>query len=161
MNIYEDDKGGRVELIGEREGKVEFAAAGGGFARSLPTDAFHERYKEAEPPTMREGIVTAEFLGEDVELRCWSDGSCWNGWGMPLFERAAVAQLMSVPDLFPMRWGANGSVIVDCAQEGDEPDLETYTPVTMPNGEAAWAIGSGSWCWDEVTFDKPTSRPRP
>jgi hypothetical protein len=154
---YEDADGIRVAISSDDGEQVEFYTAGGGFARRLPREKFFEIFKPAGARSWRRATVTAEFLTDHdsnpIVLECWSDGSLWNGWGMPAFERVEVDRLMAIvkalDGLFPMAW--DGDVVV--VKEGEEPEETVrYSPTAMPNGQQAWDIGAGSWTWDRVKF---------
>lgn len=155
---YQDEKGQRVEIDDDDGEFVTFFPAGGGFQCRLPHEKFHETFSEAPARTMRRGLVDADWFGEDdMPLPCWSDGSCWNGWSQPHFERAAVEELIrqsQSEELCPMRWDGD-AVIVHDSQDNEDVRID---PTTMPNGEKAWAIGAGWWCWNRVRFDDEESK---
>lgn len=92
-------------------------------------------------------------MPEGETLPCWTDGSLWNGWSMPAFEKPEVNRLVaqsSGAGMFPMRWEGDKVIMTD--EDGDWP----YEPQVMPNGVKAWSIGAGSWCWDRIQLDEET-----
>lgn len=143
MTVYIDKAGWRVEANRTPEG-VDFHQEGGGFVYSMPTEKFDELFTLAPEKTWRRGTVTAEFLGEGVKLACWTDGSLWNGFGTPYFERDVVDRLISL-GTGPLAWEGDNLT-------GDEDGL--VKPVTLPNGLVVWGVGAGYWCWDAVEFEK-------
>jgi hypothetical protein len=156
---YVDRMGFRVEIEEDDGDVINFYPAGGGFLHRMPREKFFEAFSEAPSRTLRRGLVDADWFSEDdLPLSCWSDGSSWNGWSMPHFERAAVEELIrqsQSEELSPMRWDGD-AVIVHDSQDNEDVRVE---PTTMPNGEKAWAIGAGWWCWNRVRFDDEEENP--
>lgn len=146
MTVYVNAEGWRVEANRTTEG-VDFHQEGGGCVYSMPTAQFDSLFKSAPAQVWRRGTVTAEFLGEGVSLPCWSDGSRWNGFGQPHFEREVVdhlTQLSADPGLPPIGW--EGDKVA-----GDEDGA--VAPFILPNGTMVWGVGAGYWCWDAVEHE--------
>jgi len=143
------EHGGLYEVSTEDDGRIAIWPQGGGFQRLLSAEEFASQYVVAPALVMRRGTVTAEFLAEDVVLPCFSDGSAWNGWGMPRFDKETALKIVSVmPDLSYNE--ATGIITLQFV--GEEP--EDYRPHTITcEGEAieVYEIGGG-WTWDSVKF---------
>jgi len=141
--------GGLYEVSTEADGRIAIWPQGGGFQRILSANDFADQYVVAPALIMRRGTVTAEFLAEDVVLPCFSDGSAWNGWGMPRFDKETALKIVSLmPDLsFNEATG-----IITLQFVGEDP--EDYRPHTITcEGEQidVYEIGGG-WTWDSVKF---------
>jgi hypothetical protein len=149
-NLYRHkEHGGLYEVSTEDDGLIAIWPQGGGFQRLLSVKDFASQYVVAPALVMRRGTVTAEFLAEDVVLPCFSDGSAWNGWGMPRFDKDTALKIVSLmPDLSYNE--ATG--IITLRFVGEEP--EDYRPQTITcEGEAVelYEFGGG-WTWDSVKF---------
>lgn len=143
------EHGGLYEVSAEDNGQIAIWPQGGGFQRILSAEDFTSQYVVAPAPVMRRGTVTAEFLDDDVVLPCFSDGSAWNGWGMPLFGKETALRIVSLmPDLSYSE--ATGIITLQFVEE----EAEDYSPRTITcEGEAidVYEIGGG-WTWDSVKF---------
>jgi len=143
------EHGGLYEVSTEDDGRIAIWPQGGGFQRLLSAEDFASQYVVAPALVMRRGTVTAEFLAEDVVLPCFSDGSAWNGWGMPRFDKETALKIVSLmPDLSYNE--ATGIITLQFVGE----DPEDYRPHTITcEGEAVevYEIGGG-WTWDSVKF---------
>jgi hypothetical protein len=143
------EHGGLFEVSTEDDGRIAIWPQGGGFQRLLSAEDFTSQYVVAPPLVMRRGTVTAEFLAEDVVLPCFSDGSAWNGWGMPRFDKETALRIVSLmPDLSYNE--ATGIITLQFV--GEEP--EDYRPQTTTcEGKQieVYEIGGG-WTWDSVKF---------
>ncbi|RYD68549.1 MAG: hypothetical protein EOP84_29920, partial [Verrucomicrobiaceae bacterium] len=149
--IYYQHKehGGLYEVSTEADGRIAIWPQGGGFQRLLSAADFASQYVVAPALVMRRGTVTAEFLAEDMVLPCFSDGSVWNGWGMPRFGKETALKLVSLmPDLTYNE--ATGIITLQFVGE----DPEDYRPhtITCEGVEIeVYEIGGG-WTWDSVKF---------
>jgi hypothetical protein len=153
------DKGGhRVSISELGVDEVLFYTAGGGFQCRMPRAKFFDTFREmTEPPAFRPGFVDADWMEDGERHPCWTKGDLWNGWGMPFFERAVVDKLIeqsSGEGLSPMRWDGDVVVIIDTQEDPENAEVRV-APTIMPNGEPAWDIGAGWWCWNQVQFEKP------
>ena len=136
----------RVTVSSESDGEVKFAPKGGGFLMSMPSQKFYEQHSlETQAPK----LVPAYFGGD------WSDvvtpgynteGARWNGWGMPLFAKAAaIAVASEIDDLRYNPESDSFDITIDGELEqfeGGDVDVPGVGRVRV------YAIGSGSWCWD-------------
>jgi hypothetical protein len=80
-------------------GEVTVSPQGGGFttARFSTRAEFDARFAEAVPDkVLRKGVVSAEFLPDDVKLPCYTDGMRWNGWSMPWFDAETTAKVVEI-----------------------------------------------------------------
>ena len=138
-----------MEAYTEDDGRIAIWPQGDGFQRLLCAEDVAIQYVVAPALVMRRGTVTAEFLAEDVVLPCFSDGSAWNGWGMPRFDKETALKIVSLmPDLSYNE--ATGIITLQFVGE----DPEDYRPHTITcEGEAVevYEIGGG-WTWDSVKF---------
>lgn len=149
-NLYRHkEHGGLYEVSAEDNGQIAIWPQGGGFQQILSAEDFASQYVVAPAPIMRRGTVTAEFLDEDVMLPCFSDGSAWNGWGMPRFDKVTALKIVSLmPDLSYNE--ATGIITLQFVGE----EAEHYRPWTITcEGESieVYEIGGG-WTWDSVKF---------
>jgi hypothetical protein len=154
--VWVDKDGRRVAISRLGTGSVEFNTAGGGFSHRMLRDKFFETFREmTEPPTYRQGLVDADWMKDDERLACWGNGDLWNGWSKPFFERAAVDELIrqATEDgaLMPMHWEGDNVIVIDM-DEDTENQATRYAPTIMPNGEKAWDIGAGWWCWNSIKY---------
>ncbi len=125
---------------------VEFAPAGGGFVRKMPSDKFHEHHSlETQEP----GIVSAYF-GGDWSNRVFpgynKEGVRWNGWGVPLFTKATAQAVAS--DIQELQYNPQNDSF-DITTEGE---LEQFKGVDVDVPGLGllrlYAVGAGCWCWD-------------
>ena len=141
------EHGGLYEVSTEDDGRIAIWPQGGGFQRLLSAEDFASQYVVAPALVMRRGTVTADFLAEDVVLPCFSDGSAWNGWGMPRFDKETALKIVSLmPDLSYNE--ATGIITLQFVGE----ESEDYRPHTITcEGKAieVYEIGGG-WTWDSV-----------
>lgn len=138
---------------------VTFFPQGGGFNYVMPHAKFHETFELAPKPQWRKGYVDADWtegMGPDgtfLKYPCWTDGSRWNGWGSPYFERATAEQIVATnAELggYVMLWQDDAVVATPNPEYPDE--IDTYAPRYLDNGLKVWGIGAGSWCWNSVTI---------
>ena len=143
------EHGGFYEVSTESDGRIAIWPQGGGFQRLLSAEDFTSQYVVVPALVMRRGTVTAEFLAEDVVLPCFSDGSAWNRWGMPRFDKETTLKIVALmPDLSYNE--ATGIITLQFV--GEEP--EDYRPHTITCESKAvevYEIGGG-WTWDSVKF---------
>ncbi len=87
-------------------------------------------------------MVSGDWMGDDDHAGYGAlITDHWNGWACPLFTQETAVRIVSEsPDV--LRW--DGEVVVYETDDSDEP--ERYEP----DERGLYAIGSGSWCWDEL-----------
>lgn len=141
--------GGLYEISAGSDGQVAIWPQGGGFQRDLSQAQFTEQYAVAPALVMRQGTVTAEFLAEDLVLPSYSDGTCWNGWGRPRFDKETALQLVALmPDL---SYNESTGVITLQFVGEDPEDYRLHTISCEGMQIDVYEIGGG-WTWDSVKF---------
>ncbi|MBK4737923.1 hypothetical protein [Noviherbaspirillum pedocola] len=141
--------GGLYEARTEADGRINIWPQGGGFSGMLSAEEFAAQFEVAPPPVMRRGTVTADFLDDGQVFSCYSDGSRWNGWGMPLFDKdTALKVAEAIPGITFNE--ATGVFVVQF--EGEEPE-EHHPQTIVCDGQpvVVYQIGGG-WTWDQVVF---------
>lgn len=137
-------------------GAMSFYPDGGGFERTLSTVQFNQEFEPSiRDLSLKQGIVGADFL-DDKTFPCYTDGTLWNGFGVPLFE-LSVAKLVvqeanaGMPDdeLVMVKFEGNDMMTLDDDTEGTyrlvEPEDHIVNGVEM----RLYAVGDG-WTWDRV-----------
>jgi hypothetical protein len=150
---YANSRGDRVATSDASADPVRFYPSGGGFEYSMSHAKFHAEFKPAPEKVWRRGVVDGDWMEGEKPLPCWSDGSLWNGWSMPYFNRPEVEKLIAMfsgEGLARLSW--DGDKVFEIT---DDPEDEGYhyKPVTMPDGSQAWGVGAGSWCWNRIEYD--------
>jgi len=81
----------------------------------------------------------------------WTDGRCWNGWGMPRFEKNEAERLVRALKDERARYDAGRDAFVTLAQDGEE-EIWAGEQIIISDGSAmkVYPVGAGSWIWDEV-----------
>jgi hypothetical protein len=77
----------------------------------------------------------------------------WNGWACPyfdLFEAQRLVKIFHDYDGCSATW--DGDVIVIVGNDGEEERWEPQTILDSLHyeGRTVWAIGSHSWCWNDI-----------
>lgn len=88
-----------IDVIDITDDTVTFCQAGGGFVRKMSTTDLELHFKKIEERVMVECISGAEFYTDDddnfLELKCYSDGQLWNGFGIPFVEPAELEKFIN------------------------------------------------------------------
>ena len=113
-----------VRVGGVKDGVVSFAAEGGGFVYEVPTAD-----SKAERLTYEKGAVTLESWS-DVEggfqLPAWLNGTRWNGWLMPAFEKQDLLRAIEKEMLYGAFYHeASDAFVVLSNNAGDLPAFDT------------------------------------
>jgi hypothetical protein len=163
-------RGGRVpedavQIASWTDDTVRFFPAGGGMEQCMSPDEFeqlHQRLSAAEYPGSVYRVATFDIDGLFGDLPGFTTGRRWNGWACPLFPRESCVALI---DSYP---GASFDPAREAflipredAGPGDEA-VETYLPQTITvDGRPiqVWAIGAGSWTWEETSSQPGTPGP--
>lgn len=147
--VFQDETGFQVQIHEQRDGKVVFFPQGGGPQRVMPQQEFERYFKVAPPPVYKPITVSADFLEDGRQLAAYGNGRRWNGWAMPMFDRAVGLELCrACPNI---RYDLARDAFVADMGEGEEPEVYTATTVTVSGQELkVYPIGAGSWIWDEV-----------
>jgi hypothetical protein len=88
--------------------ETRFFPAGGGWARSMPTEAFLDAYRpvgNTEAKAMFSAAswvqVGGEWMDDEATLRALSTGQSWNGWDVPFFaKQTLLAEIEGSPAMF-------------------------------------------------------------
>lgn len=85
---------------------------------------------------------TFEFFAQYPRLR-------WNGWVMPSFDAWSVQQIietlaMDQPEYYRLTWRDDLSLEFTQLDGEDE-----YTDIIEPDEDGLYAVGAGSWTWQE------------
>ncbi len=81
----------------------------------------------------------------------------WNGWSCPYFARGEAVRLVEYLDtLDGLSASWDGDVVV--TDDDNQVDPDRWPPLTILDshhyeGRVVWAIGSHSWCWNDI--EKP------
>jgi hypothetical protein len=80
-----------------KNGKVVFFPVSGGFQAALPVDKFKEHYVVVPPQELKRLAATFTIEHFDFDewtstIPAWTNGTRWNGWGQPYFEREVIKQ---------------------------------------------------------------------
>lgn len=150
--------------------KFEVTAQGGGFVKVFDAETFHKEFEEIKnEPVLKKGKVTADFLPSNMTVECYSYGLSWNGWGLPLFTRAAVEAMVAAvngPTQEPtVELSMVGDIVTSpnenfdksVPESEDNPLVDKFGPeLYIVDGQQIelWSIGDG-WTWDAVKFDDP------
>jgi len=149
---------------------VKFFPQGGGFQQSMPADTFHSRFRKVEQEEL-DAIMwhPAEFdidgAYEDRPAPGYQLGYRWNGWAQPAFEREGVERVAEIMNAGPSHLTFDEDRDVVMIDLGDEVDddcrYEEYEgfDIIVQGGETkhVYAVGAGSWCWDDVEPDDEDS----
>lgn len=136
----------RWEARRRDDGRTEFWPEGGGFARSMESERFSETFEPTTRcPDFAPSVATAEWMDEAIP--CHSDGRSWNGWGMPLFEKAEALRIAEATE--GLTYDAERNVFR--MSYGDPEDAEEWSGTEIVSGGRTvevFGIGAGSWCWE-------------
>lgn len=75
---------------------VQAAPIGGGMVHNIPKAQFDEKFRLVEQDERNPPYKPALFVIEDGKsYPGFHDGSVWNGWAMPYFERHVASQILA------------------------------------------------------------------
>lgn len=136
----------RWEARRRNDGRTEFWPEGGGFTKSMESERFSETFEPTTRcPDFAPSVATAEWTDEAIP--CHSDGRSWNGWGMPLFEKAQALRIAEATE--GLTYDAEKDVFR--MSYGDPEDAEEWSRTEIfSEGRTVevYGIGAGSWCWE-------------
>jgi hypothetical protein len=145
-----------VEVVERNDREVAFFPAGGGFQYRMPTAHFGATHREVSPAEFEAGPAyagTFDIDGMFGGLPGYSFGQRWNGWAYPYFPREACNRIVAA-----LGNGArhdeetDAYLIPDGDASGVHPGFQTCPAqhITVAGKRIqVWAIGSGSWTWEE------------
>jgi len=89
-------------------------------------------------------------------FEAFTNGRTWNGWACPMFEKAEADRLVEVLRADPYwdgdhRYDPEQDAYVLGCGDGDEEDI---WPSSEFEGHHVYAIGAGSWCWNDLTDEQ-------
>lgn len=105
---------------------------------------------------MRKNVFTLDgFAGAYIG---YTDGSTWNGWAMPYFEKEEAMQVMQGFNecaQSPMQYDEIYDQFYLFDEDNMEIDIWTRQKFITDHGiKYLYGIGAGAWTWDEE-FSKP------
>lgn len=150
IKLYADKKGHLVEVFGELADPVIFFSQGGGFQQRMPLKSFQRTFEPAQLPGFKQVRVSGDWMPDDTSLEAYSTGQRWNGWAMPYFTLENGKRVMEfIPDL---RYVEQEDAFFWHLEGTDSEDDERYGPTTITVDGVqvkTYALGAGSWCWDQ------------
>lgn len=142
--LYKLANGALFTVIERTVEKVRFTAQGGGLERSLSVAEFDAQFVQTELPPYAPGIATGDWLPDGTSFPCYYNGTRWNGWSMPQFEREVGLRLCEhMPDLrYDEKLDAFfiGDEDGECEYKAEQISVDGRTIKVYP-------IGAGFWCW--------------
>lgn len=151
LKLYADDRGRMVETTDPDADVVEFSPQGGGFVYKMGHGVFHNTFKPATMPEFHEARFGGDWLPGDLILKGYTDGSRWNGWACPHFSKEEGLRLAEASPA--LRYDEARDAFVDrpIVDEDDIEEVFSSETITVAGQPLkVYAIGAGSWCWDEV-----------
>jgi hypothetical protein len=122
----------------------------------MPPDAFDHLYRRVPAAEFR-GVpyraATFDIDGMFGELVGFTTGQRWNGWACPLFPRESCAALIERLPGAHFELARDAFLIPRVDAGPDDEDVEVYLPQMIVVDDQlvrVWAVGSGSWTWDET-----------
>jgi hypothetical protein len=142
--LYKLANGALFTVIERTAEHVRFTAQGGGIVRMLSVSEFDDQFTQTELPPYAPGIATGDWLPDGTIFPCFYNGTHWNSWRMPQFERDVGLQLCEhMPDL---RYDEHldaffiGDEDGECEFRAEQISVDGRTITVYP-------IGAGFWCW--------------
>ena len=135
------------------DGHLLAHALGGGFQQSFPP-SIHAQFRvvdEHEQTRQLHSRARFSLMDSDELFSGWTDGSSWNGWAVPYFERLEAERLIRWLNDERSRFDEQRKAFLTWSADGEE-ELWEATEIRISDGTTvhAYSIGGGSWCWDEV-----------
>lgn len=154
-------QGGRVpqdvvEVTKEDGQEVAFFPTGGGFQHRMPADQFHAAHREVAPDEY--DAPTAYAATYDIDdmfggLPGFSFGHRWNGWACPYFPKESCDRIVEVIGKGARYDEASDAYVIPYEDGSEQPtEFDPYPPQTIRvagKEVRVWAIGNGSWTWQE------------
>jgi len=153
---------GLIMLTEVNEELVKVCSYGGGWIRTMYADEFFEDYRKVDPEELanleyREGLFGIEDYYGDNPAKGYTKGLAWNGWAMPVFAEEGIERIKDFLKKDLQYDEKRDVYIVDMGPDvDDEYRFEEYEGQNIVvNGEIkrVYAIGSGSWVWQEETAE--------
>lgn len=145
-----------VEVIGRDEREVRFFPVGGGFQYRMAAstfDASHRPVRPEEYTHLPAYAAVYDIDGMFGGLPGYSFGHRWNGWARPYFPKESCDRIVAHAGKGARYDQETDTYLIPRDEGSDAPaDFETYPAQDMTVAGTrikVWAIGSGSWTWDE------------
>jgi len=89
-----------IRISSAVDGVVEFHPLAGGWTSKATTENFLKHYEHIPEEVMREVLrswsrIMVDTDSMDAPIPAWSNGTLWNGWQVPYFERQAIEQAIA------------------------------------------------------------------
>jgi len=150
-----------VELVERNDREATFFPAGGGFQYRMPVATFSATHREVSPAELETAPAyagTFDIDGMFGGLPGYSFGLRWNGWACPYFPRESCDRIVAA-----LGNGArhdedtNAYLIPDDDASGVDTGFQVcpVQHITVAGKRIkVWAIGSGSWTWEESAAER-------
>jgi hypothetical protein len=126
---------------------------GGGFQQYFPEASASGFRPMDEAERSRALFWRTRFALADSEetFSEWTNGTAWNGWEMPRFDKAEAERLIRWLGDKRARFDAARDAFVTMSQDGEE-EVWVGETVMISDGSAVklYPVGTGAWIWDEV-----------
>lgn len=137
----------------ESDGTLLAHPLGGGLQFRIPADEvpkFSVASDEEKTAIFSKAFFTLDGLENAFEG--WTDGTLWNGFEKPKFDRETAVTVLSA---MGFRWefkNTEDSFHVIGCNDDDEPSVYSSELIALPDGGTAkvYGIGSGDWIWEKV-----------
>jgi len=136
----------------DTRGRLLVHPRGGGLQFAVPPREVG-RFQSVEPAEQIQVFSAGSFYleGIDEEFQGWSDGSSWNGWEKPCFNREVAERILAASGY---RWSYDASAdeFTVITSEEDEPELFNGQAIQLGDGGSvtAYFVGAGAWVWDKI-----------
>jgi len=144
----------------DTRGRLLVHPRGGGLQFAVPPREVG-RFQSVEPAEQIQVFSAGSFYleGIDEEFQGWSDGSSWNGWEKPCFNREVAERILAASGY---RWSYDASAdeFTVVTSEEDEPERFTGEAIQLGDGGSvtAYFVGAGSWIWDKTEPSQGSGR---
>ena len=98
--------------------------------------------------TLKTATLTWVTIDDAHKFLAWIFDEDWNGWAVPYFEKSEAEKVAKVH---------GGKFYADSFmfQQGDEIEVFEEAEIMTPEGKKkVYAVGAGSWVWDEVEWSE-------
>lgn len=151
-----------VESV-DSDGTIHAAPSGGGFVKIFSPERvlFHGFVVVPKKMMDEQVFYQARFTMDAFEeegvhevFMAWTDGSSWNGWGVPLFEFDEAMRLIEVERGLPGVKSAyydeaRRAFIVEFTNSDFGEEVFGEERIVVDGREiSVWGIGAMSWTWD-------------
>jgi hypothetical protein len=166
MSILYRRKGGGLFEVKALGDVVEIYTQGGGFVRRISREVFERDFAPAgDIQKPRKGLATGHWLN-GRPLQAYYSELNWNGWLMPYFERDDLLQaIKSQPGMSNVTYDEKDDQFIafmgadpDKATPEEREELTERYPAqqveTIDGIKTLYALGAGSWCWEEYSEDQ-------